>query len=371
MDYEYYTITASDPLLFRDGRPFTADLGSLSAKSLPLPLPGTLAGMLRTRYGEVTPDWAWNATTSEAVRRLEVTGPVLVRNGEPVFPAPADAVVYKKEEGLEVARLAPLSGKSGTNIPDDMKPLSVTQEFKPEPGYLYWSMRDMERWLTGETEFVPDKIEGPPRDERTHVGINKETHTAKDGMLFTTEGICLGKELKWNDARTKLIKTEWKLATRACEDLRELGGTTPFGGERRIAMLEEGDAGIWQCPEGILKSLRETTHIRLVLATPAIFSAGWKPTWLENQGLTLVAAAVKRREPVSGWDYASNPRGPKPVRWMVPAGSVFFFTCEQGMAEGIASSLWLKPVSDADQDRSDGYGLALWGKWDYAQEKGI
>jgi CRISPR-associated protein Cmr3 len=103
----------------------------------------------------------------------------------------------------------------------------------------------------------------------------------------------------------------------------------------------------------------------MVLATPAIFEAGWRPSWVLNGlGLTmeLRAAAVKRREFVSGWNYSVKARGPKPVRWLVPAGSVFFFEVTSGDAAGLADA-WLSPVSDHLFDRRDGYGLALWGTW--------
>ena len=48
---------------------------------------------------------------------------------------------------------------------------------------------------------------------------------------------------------------------------------------------------------------------------------------------------------------------------MVPAGSVYFFEKVDGDARILATNGWLKPVSDAPQDCSDGFGLSLWGTW--------
>jgi CRISPR-associated protein Cmr3 len=47
---------------------------------------------------------------------------------------------------------------------------------------------------------------------------------------------------------------------------------------------------------------------------------------------------------------------------MVPAGSVYFFEIEGGNPSDLLES-WLRPVSDNEQDRKDGFGLALWGVW--------
>jgi CRISPR-associated protein Cmr3 len=50
---------------------------------------------------------------------------------------------------------------------------------------------------------------------------------------------------------------------------------------------------------------------------------------------------------------------------MVPAGSVYFFELLEGDPSAVLES-WLRPVSDNEQDRKDGFGLALWGVGSYA-----
>ncbi len=145
-----------------------------------------------------------------------------------------------------------------------------------------------------------------------------------------------------------------------------LSGLAPFGGERRLAQICENNEDkerAWpECPDEIREALTKTRYVRMVLATPALFTHGWKPGWEELGGvrLTLKAAAVGRRVALSGWDFQK--RGPKAVRWMVPAGSVFYFEVPDNNAPLLADQ-WLAPVSDDEQDRRDGYGLALWGVW--------
>jgi CRISPR-associated protein Cmr3 len=115
----------------------------------------------------------------------------------------------------------------------------------------------------------------------------------------------------------------------------------------------------------------------MVLATPAIFDHGWRPNWLDAITLTgkptsygptlkLVGVSNARWKAVSGWSLAKlkdQPRGPKPIRRMVPAGSVYFFKKVEGDGNILATNGWLNPVSDSLQDRNDGFGLAVWGTW--------
>ena len=119
----------------------------------------------------------------------------------------------------------------------------------------------------------------------------------------------------------------------------------------------------------------------MILASPAIFAQGWKPGWLDhdltgqppgspdNTKVRLVAACVGRWQAISGWSLEKGTAGPKAVRRAVPARSVYCFEILEGDIAAIAEKLWLHPVSDNEQDRRDGFGLALWGKWDWASNE--
>jgi CRISPR-associated protein Cmr3 len=107
------------------------------------------------------------------------------------------------------------------------------------------------------------------------------------------------------------------------------------------------------------------------LATPAIFRGGWKPGWLNARlegtppgskvTLKLVGVSNGRWQAVSGWSLAPPP-GPKPIRRMVPAGSVYFFERIEGQSATLADC-WLQSVCDEGQEKRDGFGLAVWGIW--------
>ncbi len=374
-------IQGVDSLLFGDGRPFSADEGSALARTFLLPPPGPIAGFLRTRIGEAN-GWDWTPDTSQAALQIAVQGPVLIRNSEPVFPAPADALIYKPEKNGQdpphLAFLRPLPslpGGAGCDLPYGMDPLSAPTREKPESGYPLWPWNHLQRWLAspGDGTELPPKIEGLPRERRVHVQIDPETGRASDRMLYAVEYLGFyqageGRETAiWEIAAA--IHTEYAFPLPACGAL---------GGERRLATVDEAPNDFWPiCPDSLRNALQGAACVRLILATPAAFGEGWKPGWLDDSfvgsppGMTaltlrLVAAAVDRHVPVSGWDYQH--RRAKPIRWLAPAGSVYFFKVERGDPGELAEEGWLQPVSDAEQDRRDGYGLALWGLWNMKGE---
>lgn len=377
MSQKIVKIRGIDSLLFRDGRPFGNEHGALAARSLPLPMPGTVAGFLRTHLGNKA-GWSWEHDGSNKALATPVYGPLLKRNEEFVFPAPADAVVYKAEGSdspkVMCLRPIPLNPDEGCNMPDRLQPLSVTKDVKPEKGYHLWKWADMERWLlheSGENFDVPEDISGLLTEERVHVAIEEGTGISKEGMLYTVEYRSF-EQYRWEGWQAKQ-KDEWSLfAQIETDETVSLNGAGLLGGEKRIAHVEEVSDWL-DCTDELKKAFTLARNIRMILATPAIFKGGWKPDWLNdalegsppgiNVKLKLVAAAVKRREAVSGWDYRQSQFGPKPTRWLVPAGSTYFFEVVSDDSEKLATDGWLQPVSDHPQDCADGYGLALWGKW--------
>lgn len=367
-------IHALSPLLFGDGRPFSAADGSETvARSLSLPLPGTIAGFVRTQIGRAQGARWQDHGFLQDLHGLQICAPLLARGGEIVLPAPRDAVVFRKDGELKVMKLRPrgLRPGEGTDLPEGLLPVEVTEDLKPESGYNFWSAGEMERWLLDQS-VVPQEIAGLPADTRVHVAMDPEKGKAREEQLYSVAYRAL-------ESVQNQQYTPWSLRARVSLS----GGQRPerigfLGGEARAVSVElkEGLSEYWfDCPKAIQErfaGLGKGARIRMVLATPALFEHGWRPGWLDKFGqqhlprglgkvrLRLVSAAVGRREPVSGWNLRRGQ--PKAVRWMVPAGSVYFFEVEEGEPGAVLES-WLRPVSDNEQDRKDGYGLAMWGVW--------
>jgi CRISPR-associated protein Cmr3 len=51
---------------------------------------------------------------------------------------------------------------------------------------------------------------------------------------------------------------------------------------------------------------------------------------------------------------------------MTPAGAVYFLRVEgdESARRAFARRIWLQAISDEEQDRRDGFGIALLGTWD-------
>ncbi|MCC6728994.1 MAG: type III-B CRISPR module-associated protein Cmr3 [Chthonomonadales bacterium] len=391
-----------DTLLFRDGRPFGAEAGA-RADTLPVPMPSTLAGFLRTLAGYArgcasAAEWA-DLSASVAIR-----GPLLCREDEPILPAPADVLVPRRggggDDGGAIGDPIPLRpwsaaalGQAGTDIPGGMRPMRITADAKPARGYGHWTWANVERWLRGDlpgtADLVPDLA--PLVDERVHIQMDHERGAAAEHALFSTRMVAFERrEADEHGAPT----VEYSLLCRAAgltkADVARGAGT--LGGESRLALVAGAEPDAWpRCPAELARAVAGARRVRLLLATPAVFTHGWKPGWIDRttrEGappgpngkplgvrLRLVAAAVPRRQPLSGWDLTHG--GPKPLRYCAPAGAVYFFEKVDGDAACLATEGeeggWLAPVSDLEEtsvpgrrranNRDDGFGLALWGAW--------
>jgi CRISPR-associated protein Cmr3 len=227
-------------------------------------------------------------------------------------------------------------------------------------------------WLKGSLvskAYATLGFDGGERQRRVHLEVEPTTFAAKEGQLFTTEGLEIGFKQnadQWPPqpaaicSRIESIGNEWP-------DLEPLA---PLGGERRLGYWSEPKID-WPAAPSELASVR---RFRLQLITPAAFDLGWKPGWLARGGppglpdskLKLVAAAVPRAVPHSGWDLTKRgSRGQKATRFLAPAGSVYFFESE---TEVDIRRLWLRSISDRPQDRLDGFGIVLCGEWKWLSE---
>ena len=381
-----WLIEPRDPLVFRDGKPFTSVPGA-RAKSVPFPYPSTLAGAVRTRsaalqHGGVFP--AGNKQVIERILGYQIVGPFLynLNTGTLLLPAPQDALfVYINPSNESEARLIPLQPTEAfndvrTNLPDGLQliaPVEATRAKGHHKAPRFWNWSKLEAWLKAprvhERVTLSDwGLENLPLDFRTHVSIKSDTRTAKEGMLFQTGGLSFthapikGHRVALAEAAqfTLLIQTDAQLFDEGVDSL---------GGERRIVFWRQAEVELPTCPAEVRQQIVEQRRGRLVLATPAFFEKGFLPTWVLNHPsevkLRIVAAAVSRPVHISGWDYKE--KAPKPTRRLAPAGSVYFFEVVRGDEAAIGhfiDAVWMQPISDEEQARRDGFGVALLGTWE-------
>ncbi|MDI6871120.1 MAG: type III-B CRISPR module-associated protein Cmr3 [Bacillota bacterium] len=390
-------IKPHDPVVARDGRPFGAGEGGNRARSLDWIYPSVVAGAVRTVLGKALAGEAKRPFDDPQlvarVKRIAVAGPLLEVAEVLYLPAPRDFFAYREgERQLHLAlRPRPLLDGEGVDLPPGLWPMEFTTNAKPAPSPSFWRVQDYARWLaTDDPEgFAPADGHGLlPKEERVHVQIDPQTGRAEDGKLYTTQTLVFNDiPLERPDGRTRVVnavaRAEAAGDSEAASLLAGLAELHPFGGERRLAKLEGSpDESAWSCPEEIRKALARAGGVRLGLATPAIFAGGWRPGWLDRDSLEgtlpgsgvrvrLKGACVDRWRPLSGWNLEKGRRGPKPIRRLVPAGAVYFFELCDGAGSGSAlADWWLHPVSDEEQDRRDGFGLATYGVWERRSGEG-
>jgi CRISPR-associated protein Cmr3 len=395
-----WLIEPRDPLIARDGRP--SALGG-RLESLPFPLPSTVAGAARSRLASVEGSFALGRDQAPELLKMAVHGPLLARflaTGEMqlMAPAPLDALMLQGDEdqrsggALIRRRLEPKPMPPGGRTDDasDLLPIGVAdlqlteaiKEKGPPRLPAFWSWKAFERWLaeppaceTFETlaDGVATSLERLPQERRVHLSIVPGERVGLDGAVFETQGLRFldGSPDRLNAARLAL-------SFRAAEDpdgelvgipLRLRRELAPLGGERRLARWAPAEGAWPEIPEGVIAAIVKSHRARLILLTPALFDAGALPAWNGGEvpgasGVTarVRGACVQRATVISGWDLRDQ--RPKPTRRMACAGSVYFLELDgEGDLETWCRSLWLQPVSDREQDRRDGFGLAALGAW--------
>lgn len=371
--YDYWLVEPRDTVIFRDARPF---VGTAGASTLPFPQPTTFAGFVRSRLGMASTgifEWDIKRALSVAVSGpwLAELDPYTSQVKEQFFPAPADMVLFRPEDGGET-----FTGRRLTARPtreDEWCDLPAEHQLvdfavppgenpgKPAGGPSFWSASRLKEWLHNPQDIQHGikrddlGLEALPVDYRTHVAIDGAKRTAVDGALFQTSQLRLSVHEKGQNRRFAfMVGVDQK------EDQRRMyGDPGTMGGERRMVTLSKpkGQASApLPCPQ--LNDDEEL--IRVVLLTPGIFKQGWRPGagGLGSQA-QVVAAAVSRYQPISGWSFEHG--GAKPTRHMAPAGSVYWLKVPGGAAQW-AKEHHLQSISDEKQDRLDGFGVIAVGR---------
>lgn len=412
MSETYLDIFPRDSVVARDGRPFGLNQGR-RMKPLDWPLPSTVAGSLRTAIVKASATLEFDEGTKQALKALEIAGLFPRIADELYLPAPNDCVTQNDGEATKVlrARPRPLLKGEGCDLPEGLLPVALdfdqaAEGFKPEKVPAWWPMRKLADWLTLVDQAEPGAgwlddsfLDRPTKEFRDHVCLDADRGASAEGRIYQSASLRLGSLPRFSNGGTSTSerRADVTLSVRVgasdgrFDHLASLSRWHPLGGERRLVnwrSMEGGDRS-WACPKTVRQVLSMNgKRVRMLLVSPAIFSGGWRPGWLDPSSLQgeppiadaptlrLVAASVSRWRAVSGWSYESvsipgsssnaptvfRP-GPKAIRRMTPAGSVYFFEVVSGDAARLAEQGWLRTVSDDEQECRDGFGLAAWGAW--------
>ncbi len=379
-----WRFNAFDTWFFRESRPMDSIGGSELASLFPPPAT-TLAGAVRTAIGEhLRVDWSRFQDDQEyanlrrymgdraGLGNMTLAGPWLAqkRGGiwERLYPVPANLLGDLRDQGaIAVHRLKlgpPMRSDLGLGV---RLPVVPTRQFTPLANY-WITGKTLNQVLNGETPAIEDMIQGKALFEReARLGIARfnPRRTAEEGMLYQTAHIRLAQAL-------------------ACEvdvaglpaNIVPAGGSIRLGGEGRAAHFEVLDAA---AAPFAAPNTSDAIGLILYLLTPLAVSdprspmplPGFTPThdqtlgtrWIGDIGdcrITIHGAVLGPCLREGGWDVAS--RSPRPVRSLVPPGSLFYVTAEHDDLNAAIEAINATQIGDA-QDRALGRGRLIAGVW--------
>jgi CRISPR-associated protein Cmr3 len=369
-------LKALDTLFFRDGRPFDASARVLGG----LPTPQTLAGALRTallaRHGFDFRAFARRRKSTDVRQALRdckapewvvqsrFRGPWLGLQDEqgqvePLLPVPQTLARFKEDKKDPQAlgtwvRTDPLAdGALPGWRPGEAGRLPLWRKGMPDakyPGgfltldgircFLQGGKSDDRHWLEEHDLYGFDL--------RTGIAVSAETLTAAESQIYGIRLLALHRKVEKegpHKGKRVCLYAEALLPSGAPADDLDFTGPLPLGGEGRYAVLSRTDAIPWERHSGV--------GGLWLLATPGLFGEGRSayPDRIPRERLCAAASASPLA--VSGWDLARG--GPKPTRFAVPAGAVYFVDENLALPDG---SL----CGDAE-DAAQGWGFALRGVW--------
>ncbi|HEX3555843.1 MAG TPA: type III-B CRISPR module-associated protein Cmr3 [Thermoanaerobaculia bacterium] len=393
-----WLIEPLDPLIARDGRP--AAVGRFTTTGFPYP--SMVAGAVRTRMGSENGAFTLEGDAlKELTKKVHVRGPLLAELSPDdgtvdqwLAPAPRDAV-FLEEKGVIARRcLAPRPLDAGQSLDSLVEKGLLPLGFQgdsvhgkpPKDIPSFWSWCTFASWLSAPKDQTGVDLSSLgtkplPVETRVHLALQSGERVGIDGMLFQTSGLRFLQEGKTRLApRRFALSLQCQGATVAGRSLELHEQTAPLGGERRLARWSPASENWPEMPGNMKETIVATRHARLILLTPAMFKNGSLPAWNDQDWplggpikAKVRAAAVPRPEVVSGWDLAADngpdkPKGrPKPTRRLAAAGSVYFLDLEGGTVQDVerwCEDTWLACVSDDEQSRRDGFGLAVLGVWE-------
>lgn len=383
------SIRPVDVLFFRDSKPFSRGSEHFSKSIFP-PYPQTLYGALRTKAleelgcdfemfanGKISEDTFSNKEllkeygidkikeeigTPQQPGKFSLKGPFLLHQERVIYlKLPAD--VKKKTTSNDFIKLTPFNWEDeGIYADCEIKfyPHFITEDIlEDEDAYI--SLGDFtDFYLLNRAQL--QRVQTPNEiftyEKRVGIQLDSQTSTTQEGKLYTISVV--------------RMKDDWSFCV-FVENLSILPqtGTIKLGGANRVCefrhILDNEDPFrfYYQKINDIKNQINQSKKFRLVFLTPAIFKKGWLPEKVNNNyeleinnlKLKLITACINKPEYISGWDIAK--KRPKPLKKLVPAGSVYYFELVEGDVDELFEIFNLKNFSDENSQL--GFGLTIIG----------
>ena len=362
-----------DTLFFRNGTPFAAGSAPQDGVgSLFPPHPGSVAGAVRAALA-LCNGWSGRGPWSQEIREvlgdgpedlgvLSIDGPFVLRDDQPLFPAPRHLLgSIASDDWTPQVLLHPgpevVCDLGGVRLP--VAPRTCDEIETLKAGDRWWLTRTgMEAVLCGEcpsatTDVVPSS---KLWSDEPRIGLKRDrtTRTAQEGMLYSTRHVRLTRGVSLG-AQIAGVPEDWTLP---------FGRLVPLGGESRLAECQK-----WHIDSYLdvpLAEIAANRRMTVVALSPLDLD---EDVYLGRQpivalgGARVVSACLSRPHRIGGWD--SLARRPLPLRSVLPPGSVLF--CEgaepgsfRGVTEAVEANNGVLKIGARQQS---GFGLVALGIW--------
>lgn len=381
-----WRFNALDSLFFREARPFDSIGGSELSSVFPPPT-STLAGAIRSAIGEFNgvdwqrylldyPELKQQLGDSDSLGEFSIAGVFLSRsdeegNRERLYPVPAHLVkaagrlnflcvgkAVRCDLGENVQLAAAPKDAEGEAI-DSVK--SLENHWLTQAGF--------EQVLHGQCPALKDLVPAKAlfdKETRLGIGRNNQTRTAEIGLLYQTQHIrptpALAIDVEINHPQSMSYPTS---------------GIVRLGGEGRGASFQVAPEThtLPTCPDaenvqGIKLILLSSvyvpqTEVYVPLPSFTKVEQGGRTVWqgkINGIELTLHCAILGKALREGGWDLQN--KKPKAVRSLVPAGSVFYCSVDNGNIKTALTTLHGQQIADQSTlDKSMGHGLLAVCPW--------
>ena len=370
-----------DTCFFRDGKPFSRGEQSGGLTSMFPPFPSTVFGALRGRYisergwsefdsGHLRSDIGTRNSYKDASFSLKGVFLGNASQGNTLYyPLPRDLVVEKnalKKEALSIdAELLSLSQniRSGSSL---KRALLCNKPDMEYPKSAYMALRYLKSYLLSSKSSWKACKQSMFLKEEPKIGIkrNSDTHTVEEGHLYRIQQL-------------RLLEDFCLVAEVSGIDFSPKEGILKLGGEQKAFACQEGTLPRFEYTDEeqniLLEEIERTKRFKLYLATPSVWRAGWRASWMDlddtgqerlpapgtskTVNCTLLASALGNFQSIGGWDIARN--RPKTMFRAVPSGSVYYLKLKQGTAQDVFDALHGRNLSD--ERSQEGFGLAYVG----------
>ena len=354
-----------DTVFFRDGKPFSMGEETWANGIFP-PNPSVFAGVLRTIYmveNNIPSDEVLDKTID-----LDIKG-ALVKKRRMLFPFPADMVLEKErqedKDRPKMLQLKPRPSLSNYQI-DLPYVLTLDTCHKVKEGNGFLTPERMREYLNAQEvfDFLPME-EVALTESKIGIARDRRTHIVNESMLYRVNMLRLEDSLRVGDFHRPEKDLTFIVHYENLPSIPKRG-LCSIGAEGKKASYEvsDEDSIMTLIPLPELKN----KYLKIYFITPAIFTSGWKPMWMETGeymtksgkkiSVRLIACALGKKVSVGGFDMKG--RVPKPMYQAVPSGSAYYLETDSiEDAKTLAQELHLSRISDVMPEY--GYGWAVVG----------